>query len=214
MKIFVDTANVDEIRKAHEWGLADGVTTNPSLIMKSGRDFREVVKEILSIVNGPVSVEAVSEDADGMVREAEEFAKWSHNVVVKIPMTPEGLKAVRVLKKKNINTNVTLVFSANQALLAAKAGATYVSPFIGRLDDIKEDGMALVREILEVYRNYGFETEVIVASVRSTQHVLEAAKTGAHIATVPFPIIEQMFKHDLTDKGIKKFLEDWEKAKK
>jgi transaldolase len=214
MKIFIDTADVNEIKKYNDMGVIDGVTTNPTLIMKSGRNFKEVTKEILSIVDGPVSVEAISEDAAGMVREAEEFAKWSPNVVVKIPMTPEGLKAVRELTEKEIKTNVTLVFSPNQALLAAKAGATYVSPFVGRLDDIGHDGMILVEDMMDIFENYGFETEVIVASIRSPQHVLTAAKLGAHVATVPPDVLGKMFKHTLTDQGIKTFLDDWAKTKK
>jgi transaldolase len=212
MKFFLDTANLDEIKKATAWGMIDGVTTNPTLVAKEKKDFRGLIDEILKIVDGPVSVEAVSPDAEGMVKEAVAFAKWSKNVVVKIPMTPEGIKAVKVLKGKGIKTNVTLVFSANQALLAAKAGATYVSPFIGRLDDIGTEGMYVVQEIMEMYRNYSFETEVIVASIRHPLHVTEAAKIGAHIATVPFAVLEKLFLHPLTDKGLEAFNRDWERA--
>ncbi|MBN1501966.1 fructose-6-phosphate aldolase [Candidatus Woesearchaeota archaeon] len=214
MKFFIDTAEIIEIKKYVEQGLCDGVTTNPTLIMKSGRNFEEVTKEILKIVPGPVSVEAISEDAKGMVKEAERFAGWGKNVVVKIPMTAEGLKAVRVLTKKGIKTNVTLVFSANQALLAAKAGATYVSPFIGRLDDQGEEGINLVAEILDIFENYGFKTEVIVASVRHARHVTDAALLGAHIATIPPNVMEKLYRHAKTDEGIDRFLSDWKKAKK
>lgn len=213
MKIFVDSAVVDEVRKAAEWGLADGVTTNPTLVAKSGRDFRTVVKEICALVDGPVSAEVMSDDSAGMVKEALELAKIHKNVIIKVPMTPEGMKAVRELKKKGVKTNVTLVFSANQALIAAKAGADYVSPFVGRLDDKGEKGMDVVKDILQVYRNYGMKTKVIVASVRSVEHMKEAALLGADVATVPFRVLEEMFRHELTDAGIKKFKEDWEKVK-
>ncbi len=215
MKFFLDTADVESIRKAVELGMCDGVTTNPSLIMKSGRVQKEVVKEIAKIVSGPISVEAISDDAPGMVKEAEEFATWAPNIVVKVPMTKEGIKAVRILSKKKIKTNVTLVFSASQALIAAKAGATYVSPFVGRLDDISEDGMLLVEEIMNIFNNYEeLETEVIVASVRDPIHVTEAAQLGAHIATIPAEVLEKMWNHPLTDKGIAKFKEDYAKSKK
>ncbi|MBD3398170.1 fructose-6-phosphate aldolase [Candidatus Micrarchaeota archaeon] len=214
MKFFLDTAEVEEIRKAVELGICDGVTTNPSLIMKSGRDQKEVILEIAKIVSGPISAEAISEDAEGMVKEAEEFASWAPNIVIKVPMTKEGLKAVRTLKQKNIPTNVTLVFSASQALLAAKAGAAYVSPFVGRLDDISKDGMELVEEIMDIFDNYDFETQVIVASVRDPIHVTESAMLGADIATIPAKVIEKMWKHPLTDKGIAQFLADYEKSKK
>ncbi|MBU0661828.1 MAG: fructose-6-phosphate aldolase [Candidatus Diapherotrites archaeon] len=213
MEIFVDTAEVEEVRKAAEWGLADGVTTNPTLVARAGRNFAEVVKEICGIVNGPVSAEVVSEDSEGMVKEAMGLVKIHKNVIIKVPMTAEGMKAVRALKKKGVRTNVTLVFSANQALIAAKAGADYVSPFVGRLDDKGEKGMDVIDEILEVYGNYGFKTKVIVASVRSAEHVKEAALLGADVATVPFKVLEEMFRHELTDAGIKKFLEDWETVK-
>lgn len=212
MQLFLDTANVDEIRQAAEWGVISGVTTNPSLIAREGRDFRQVVKEICAIVDGPISAEVISLKAEEMVREAEELAAIHPNVVIKIPMTPEGIKATGILSKKGIRTNVTLVFSANQALLAAIAGATYVSPFVGRLDDIGHDGMEVVRQTVEIYENYLFDTQIIAASIRHPRHVLEAALAGAHIATVPFAVLKQMFAHPLTDAGIKKFLEDWAKV--
>ncbi len=214
MKIFIDTADVAEIKKYNDLGIIDGVTTNPTLVMKSGRNFEEVCKEILSIVDGPVSVEAVSEDAEGMVKEAKQFAKWGKNVVVKIPMTQQGIKAVSMLSKLGIKTNVTLVFSASQALLAAKAGATYVSPFIGRIDDIGHTGMQVIDEIVAIFDNYGFETEILAASIRHPLHVKEAAMLGADVATIPPNVLDKLFKHSLTDTGIKRFLDDWEKAKK
>lgn len=214
MKIFLDTANVDEIREAAEWGIIDGVTTNPSLIAREGRKFKEVVEEICEIVDGPISAEVVSEDAKKMIKEARELAKIHENITIKIPMTPEGLKATRELAIRGIKTNVTLVFSANQALLAAKAGATFVSPFVGRLDDGGHDGMQLVRDISHIYTNYAFDTEIIVASVRHPIHVVDSAKTGAHIVTVPFKVLKQMAKHPLTDIGIERFLSDWEKVPK
>jgi transaldolase len=212
MKFFMDTADVEAIKRVVELGLCEGVTTNPSLIMKSGKDQKSVIKEIAKIVKGPISVEGISDDAAGMVKEAEEFSKWAPNVVVKIPMTKEGLKAVRSLSEKGIKTNVTLVFSASQALLAAKAGAAYVSPFVGRLDDVSEDGMRLVRDIMMVFCAYDFKTEVIVASIRHPIHVVEAAKLGAHIATMPAEVFEKMFRHPLTDKGIAQFKEDYRKT--
>lgn len=214
MKFFLDTADVEEIRKGAELGMCDGVTTNPSLIMKAGKDHKTVIQQIAKIVDGPVSVEGVAETAGEMVKEAEEFSKWAPNVVIKIPMTKEGMKAVRLLSAKGIKTNVTLVFSASQALLAAKAGATFVSPFVGRLDDISEDGMALIRDVVEIYNNYAFETEVIVASIRHPVHVIESALAGAHIATVPAAVLEKLWHHPLTDKGIKTFKEHHEKHKK
>ena len=214
MKIFLDTANVEQIREAASWGIIDGVTTNPSLIAKEGRDFKEVVREICEIVDGPISAEVISLDADGMVEEARELAKIHKNIVIKIPMTVEGLKAVKRLSAEGIKTNVTLVFSADQALLAMKAGATYVSPFVGRLDDIGHVGMDLVAQVMDIIDNYGFETEVIVASVRHPTHVLEAALLGAHIATVPYAVLEKMVKHPKTDEGIDRFLKDWEKVPK
>jgi transaldolase len=214
MKFFLDTANVEEIKNAMELGVCDGVTTNPTLIMKSGRSQKEVVTEIAQIVHGPVSVEAIAEDSEGMVAEAEEFSTWAPNIVVKIPMTKEGMKAVRILGGKGIKTNVTLVFSASQALIAAKAGASFISPFVGRLDDVSSDGMELIDEITDILENYEFETEVIVASVRDPIHVVEAARLGAHIATIPAGVLEKMWKHPLTDKGIQQFICDYEKSKK
>jgi len=214
MKFFIDTADVEAIRKAAELGMCDGVTTNPTLIMKSGKDQKTVIKEIAKIVKGPISVEGIADDAQGMIKEAEEFAKWAPNIVVKIPMTKEGLKAVRHLSSKEIPTNVTLIFSASQALLAAKAGAAYVSPFVGRLDDISENGMKLVADILEIYCAYDFKTEVIVASIRHPLHVVDSARMGAHIATMPADVFEKMFRHPLTDKGIAQFKEDFAKTKK
>lgn len=214
MKFFIDTADVKEIREAHELGLVDGVTTNPSLIAKSGRKFEEVICEITSIVDGPISAEVVSLDHDGMIAEAEKLAKIHENIVVKLPMTPEGLKATKTLHAKGIKTNVTLIFSPNQALLAAKAGATYVSPFVGRLDDISQDGMQIIEEIRTIFDNYGFTTEIIVASIRNPIHVLNSALIGADVATIPYSVMIQLSKHPLTDAGIKKFLEDWEKVPK
>jgi len=214
MKFFIDTANVKEIREAASLGIVDGVTTNPSLIAKEGRDFKQVIHEICSIVDGPISAEAVSLEADKMVAEGEDLAKIHKNVVVKLPMTRDGLKATKVLADRGIKVNVTLVFSPTQALLAAKVGAAYVSPFVGRLDDISHYGMDLVRQIMAIYNNYGFGTEVIVASVRNPLHVVDAALAGAHIATIPFSVIDQMAKHPLTDIGIEKFLSDWKKLEK
>jgi len=214
MKFFIDTADVKEIRAAHELGLVDGVTTNPSLVAKSGRKFADVIKEITGIVDGPISAEVVSTDHDGMIAEAEALAKIHPNVVVKVPMIPEGLKATKTLHKMGIKVNVTLIFTPMQALLAAKAGATYVSPFIGRLDDIAQDGMGIIEDIRTIFDNYGFEAEIIVASVRNPVHVLNAALIGADIATIPYSVIMQLTKHPLTDAGLKKFLEDWEKVPK
>jgi len=212
MKIFLDTANVEEIREAHALGVIDGVTTNPSLIAKEGREFRKVVEEICAIVDGPVSVEAVSLQAEAMIREAESLSAIHRNVVVKIPMTAEGLKAVKALSRKGIRTNVTLVFSAAQALLAAKAGASYVSPFVGRLDDVGQEGMDLIEQIVTIYENYAFPTEIIVASVRNPVHVVQSALLGAHIATVPYGVLRQLLQHPLTEIGLRKFLADWEKV--
>lgn len=211
MKFFIDTANVDEIRKANDMGVICGVTTNPSLIAKEGRDFNEVIREITEIVDGPISgeVKATTEDAEGMIAEGREIAKIHPNMIVKIPMTAEGLKAVKVLSAEGIKTNVTLIFSANQALLAAEAGATYVSPFLGRLDDINQPGIDLIRTIADIFAIYGYETEIIAASVRNTIHVTDCALAGADIATVPFKVIEQMIKHPLTDQGIEKFKADY-----
>ncbi len=215
MKFFVDIADVEEIKKAIELGVCDGVTTNPTLVMKSGKSQEEAIKEIAKALGDrPLSVEGISDDAKGIVKEAEEFVKWGKNIVIKVPMTKEGMRAVGMLSKKRIKTNVTLVFSPSQALIAAKAGATYVSPFVGRLDDISEDGMQLVRDILEIYCNYGFKTEVIVASIRHPEHVVASAKAGAHIATVPPNVLEQLWHHPLTDKGIKTFKEHYENTKK
>jgi len=210
MKIFIDTANIDEIRKANDWGIVDGVTTNPSLVAKEGGDFISLIKEITNIVDGPISVEVVSLEADAMVDEARKLSQIHKNVIIKIPLTKDGLKAVKVLAKEKVKTNVTLCFSATQALLAAKAGAAYISPFIGRLDDISQTGMELIRDIKQIYSNYDIGTEIIVASVRHPLHVLEAAKIGADIATVPFAIINKLFSHPLTDIGITRFLKDWE----
>ncbi|MBS3759237.1 MAG: fructose-6-phosphate aldolase [Desulfobacterales bacterium] len=212
MKFFIDTANVDEIREANNMGMVDGVTTNPTLISREGRDFKEIITEICDIVDGPISAEVISLEADGMVKEARDLSKVHKNIVIKIPMTIDGMKAVRALSAEGIKTNVTLVFSPLQALMAAKAGATYVSPFVGRIDDLSEDGMHLVEQILNMYTNYGFETEVIVASVRHPLHVLSAALMGAHIATIPFKVLDKLAAHPLTDKGIQAFLADWEKS--
>jgi len=210
MKFFIDTADVKEIREAHDLGLVDGVTTNPSLIAKSGRKFKDVIKEIVSIVDGPISAEVISLDAPGMIKEGKELAKIHKNIVVKLPMTPEGLKACKALTDKGIKTNVTLIFTSMQALLAAKAGATYVSPFVGRLDDISQDGMGIIEEIRAIFDNYGYTSEIIVASVRNPVHVLNSALIGADIATIPYSVMIQLAKHPLTDAGIKKFLADWE----
>jgi transaldolase len=212
MKFFIDTANIEEIKKAASMGLVDGVTTNPSLVAREKREFKGLIEEICSIVDGPVSAEAISLDPDGLVKEARSLSKIHRNIVVKIPMTLEGLKAVATLSKEGIKTNVTLVFSAVQALMAAKAGATYASPFVGRLDDAQHDGMLLIRQILDVYRNYGFKTEVIVASIRHPMHVLESAVMGAHIATIPYSVLDQLSRHPLTTLGIERFLKDWEKV--
>lgn len=212
MKIFLDTANIDEIKEGASWGIVDGVTTNPSLIAKEKRDFKQVVKEICDIVDGPISAEVISEDSEGMISEARELVKIHKNIVIKIPMTVEGLKAVSMLSKEGIKTNVTLIFSPNQALLAAKAGATYVSPFLGRLDDVGSQGMDLVRTIVEIFFNYDYDTEVIAASIRHPLHVVDAALAGAHIATIPMKVLQQMVKHPLTDKGIESFMNDWKGA--
>lgn len=212
MKFFIDTANIEEIKEAHRMGMVDGVTTNPSLIAKENKEFKALIQEICAIVDGPVSAEVISLDTDGMVREARDLAKLHDNVVVKVPMTVDGLKAVRTLAAEGIQTNVTLVFSPLQALMAAKAGASFVSPFVGRLDDLSQDGMALVEQIVEIYGNYAFETEIIVASVRNPLHVLDAAMMGADIATIPFNVLSKLAAHPLTDKGIQAFLDDWKKA--
>jgi transaldolase len=212
VKFFLDTANVDEIRKAVAWGQVDGVTTNPSLVAREGKDFKQVVLEICSITQGPVSAEVIGLDYETMMREAREYATWAPNVVVKVPMTEAGMQAVATCTAEGVKTNVTLVFSANQALLAARAGATYVSPFVGRLDDVGQDGMQLIEEILDIYTNFGFETQVLVASVRHPIHVTQAARLGAHVATMPFKVLQQMFKHPLTESGIERFLADWQAA--
>lgn len=214
MKFFIDTANIDEIKEANSMGMVDGVTTNPSLIAKEGRDFEEVIKEICQIVDGPISAEVISIDTEGMIKEARHLAKIHDNIVVKIPMTVDGLKATRVLSEEGIKTNVTLVFSPLQALMAAKAGATYVSPFIGRLDDLSQEGLLLVEQIVEIYSNYAFDTEIIVASIRNPLHVLESALMGADIATIPFSVLGKLAAHPMTDRGLKAFLDDWEKTKK
>lgn len=214
MKFFIDTANVSEIREAHSMGMVDGVTTNPSLIAKEGRDFKEIITEICQIVDGPISAEVISLDTAGMVAEAKELAQVHKNIVVKIPMTVDGLKAVRQLAELEIKTNVTLVFSPLQALMAAKAGAAFVSPFVGRLDDLSQEGMLLVEQIVEIYSNYAFDTEVIVASIRNPLHVLESALMGADITTIPFNVLNKLAAHPLTDKGIAAFMADWEKRRK
>jgi transaldolase len=214
MKFFIDTANIDEIREAHSMGMVDGVTTNPSLIAKEGRDFEDIIKDICDIVDGPISAEVISTDTEGMIKEARHLAKIHDNIVVKIPMIVDGLKATRRLAEEGIKTNVTLAFSPLQALMAAKAGATYISPFIGRLDDLSQDGLLLVEQIVEIYRNYAFETEIIVASIRNPLHVLESALMGADIATIPFSVLGKLAAHPMTDKGLKAFLDDWEKTKK
>ena len=213
MKFFIDSANLGEIQEANDIGVIDGVTTNPSLVAKEGRvDFKEHIHKICSIVNGPVSAEVVATDYDGMMREAHELAAIHPNVTVKIPMTKDGLKAVRKLHSEQIKTNVTLVFSVPQAILAAKAGASFVSPFVGRLDDIAYEGMELIADLVEIFGNYAFETEILVASVRHPVHIVEAARLGAHVATLPFKVIEQLTKHPLTDIGMERFLADWNKV--
>ena len=214
MKLFIDTANVAEIREANDWGVICGVTTNPSLIAKEGRDFVEVVKEITTIVDGPISAEVISLEHEGMVKEARELAKIHKNIIIKIPMTEEGLKAVKILHAEGIRTNVTLIFSAAQALLAARAGATFVSPFMVRVDDVGNQGLDLIDDIVTIFQNFGIETEIIAASIRHPMHVVEAAKLGCDIATVPYKVLKQMFHHPLTDIGIQKFLKDWETVPK
>ena len=212
MKFFIDTANIEEIKEANSMGMADGVTTNPTLIAREKGDFEDIIKEICKIVDGPISAEVISLDTEGMLKEARHLASIHKNIVVKIPMTIDGIKATRQLSEEGIKTNVTLIFSPLQALMAAKAGATYVSPFIGRLDDISNEGILLVEQIVEIFNNYAFETEVIVASVRNPLHVLDAALMGADIATIPFKVLSKFASHPLTDKGIKAFLDDWNKA--
>ncbi|MDR9502126.1 MAG: fructose-6-phosphate aldolase [Desulfurivibrionaceae bacterium] len=214
MKFFIDTANIEEIQKAVEMGMVDGVTTNPTLISRENKPFEEIITEIAKIVDGPISAEVIALDSAGMLQEGRELAKISDNIVIKVPMTTDGLKATKAFSAEGIKTNVTLVFSTAQALLAAKAGATYVSPFVGRLDDIAQNGMDLVSDIMNIYDNYGYQSEVIVASVRSPMHVMDAALIGAHIATIPFKVIAQLAKHPLTDLGMESFLKDWEKRQK
>lgn len=213
MKFFIDTADVAEIKEAHALGILDGVTTNPSLIRKSGRPFKDVAAEICKLVPGPVSLEVTAIDAPGMLKEAEVLAKFGDNVVIKLPLIPEGLKACKVLTEQGIKTNVTLCFSPVQALLAAKAGATYISPFVGRLDDIGQNGMEIIPQIRQIYDNFGFETEILVASIRHPIHVLDAALAGADVSTIPFGVFKQLVHHPLTDKGLAKFLEDWKEVK-
>ena len=212
MKIFLDTADVDQIRTAYSWGIIDGVTTNPSHVAASGRPFREVVEEICDICPGPVRAEVISTEADGIIEEAHEVSSWAPNIVVKVPVIKEGIKAIARLSQEGIKTNATICFSANQALLAAKAGATYISPFVGRLDAVGHDGMILAEEILEIYRNYDFTTQIIVSAARHPLHVLQAARMGAHVTTMRFDILEQMFHHPLTDAGLEQFLSDWNEA--
>jgi transaldolase len=214
MKFFIDSADLGEIKKALALGLCDGVTTNPSLVAKTGRKFDDVLKEIVALKPGPISAEVTALDCDGMLKEAEHLAAFGPDIVIKVPLIVEGLKAVKLLTAKGIKTNVTLCFSAVQALLAAKAGATYISPFVGRLDDVSEDGMQLIEQIIEIYSNYQFKTQVLVASVRHPIHVLQSARLGADVATIPYKVIEQLAQHPLTDKGLKQFLADWEKVPK
>lgn len=212
MKFFIDTANINEIKEAAALGILDGVTTNPSLVSKEGKDFRKLLDEILALVDGPVSAEVISTDYDGILKEAREYAAIHHNIVVKVPLIKEGLKAVRTLTSEGIKTNVTLCFSPSQALLAAKAGATYISPFVGRLDDISTNGMELIAQIVQIYKNYNFKTQVLVASIRHPLHVVEAALMGADVCTMPFNVIDKLFNHPLTDIGLEKFLSDWKKS--
>lgn len=214
MKLFIDTANIDEIKEVNEWGVICGVTTNPSLIAKEGRDFKQVIEEITSIVGGPISAEVISLEKYGMIKEARELAKINSNTVIKIPMTKEGLKAVKVLSQEGIRTNVTLIFSPSQALLAAKSGAAYVSPFVGRLDDIGNEGMYIIDDIVQIFDIHSIDTEVIAASIRHPVHVIQAAKSGAHISTIPYKVFSQMLFHPMTDSGIEKFLEDWKGIRK
>ena len=214
MKFFIDTANIDEIKKAVDMGMVDGVTTNPSLIARENKPFEEIITEISTVVDGPISAEVIALDSEGMLAEGRELAKISPNIVIKVPMTTEGLKATKAFSAEGIKTNVTLVFSSAQALMAAKAGATYVSPFVGRLDDIAQTGMDLISDIMTIFDNYGFQTEIIVASIRSPMHVMESALIGADVATIPYKVIAQLAKHPLTDIGMENFLKDWEKRQK
>jgi transaldolase len=211
MKFFIDTANLDQIKEAASYGLLDGVTTNPSLVAKEGKNFKHLLQEIVDIVDGPISAEVVATDYSGIIKEANELAKIHENIVVKVPLIKDGIKAVKKLTEEDIKTNVTLCFSASQAILAAKAGATYVSPFVGRLDDISHNGMNLIKQIVEIYKNYNYKTQVLVASIRHPLHVVEAALMGAHVCTMPFDVIEKLFNHPLTSIGLEKFLKDWEK---
>lgn len=212
MKFFIDSANIQEIKEAAAMGMLDGVTTNPSLVSKEGKEFFPLLKEICSIVNGPVSAEVISTDVEGMLKEGRELAKLHENIIVKVPIIKDGLKAVKIFSSEGIKTNVTLCFSATQALMAAKAGASYISPFVGRLDDVGQNGMELINQIVTIYNNYGFQTEVLVASVRNPIHIIEAAMMGADVCTVPFKVLEQLLKHPLTDIGLEKFLSDWKKG--
>jgi transaldolase len=213
MKFFLDTANIDEIRDAAEYGLIDGVTTNPSLVAKEGRDFKEILRDITRIVNGPISAEVVSTDCASILREAHALAKVHENIVIKVPMIKEGMKALKQLSSEGIRTNVTLVFNSNQALIAAKLGATYVSPFVGRFDDVSEVGMNLIADLVQIFRHYDFTTQILVASCRHPLHIREAALLGAHVATMPYKVLEQLLKHPLTDIGLERFLKDWEKVR-
>lgn len=213
MKFFIDTADINEIREAESLAILDGVTTNPSLIAKAGKPFKDTILAICDVVKGPVSVEVTATDVDGMLKQGRDFASWSKYVVVKLPTTREGVKGCKILSGEGIKVNMTLCFSPNQALLCAKAGATYVSPFVGRVDDISQDGMQLIRDIVLIYKNYGFTTQVLAASIRHPMHVVEAAKAGSHVATIPFKVLDMLFNHPLTDKGLAAFLKDWEKVK-
>jgi transaldolase len=212
MQFFIDTANLNEIREANDLGILDGVTTNPSLVAKEGKPFKETILKICEMVNGPVSTEVIATECGGMLKEGRDYASWHKNVVVKLPTTREGVKACKALSSEGIKTNLTLCFSPNQALIVAKAGATYVSPFVGRLDDISQDGMVLVRDIVQIYKNYNYKTQVLAASLRHPLHVMQAALAGAHVGTIPAKVIDQMFKHPLTDKGLENFLADWKKT--
>lgn len=214
MKFFLDTANIDEIKKFASWGVISGVTTNPTLIAKEGVNFEKRIKEITKVVDGPISVEVISNNLDGMIKEGRKYATWHRNIHVKVPCTPDGLKTIKTFKKEKIKTNATLVFSAGQAMLASKAGANLVSPFVGRLDDMSENGIDLIEEIINIFDNYAFQTEVVVASIRNSQHITDSAQMGAHIATIPPHILEKLIHHPLTDAGLKKFADDWKKAEK
>jgi transaldolase len=212
MQFFIDTANLNEIREANDLGILDGVTTNPTLIAKEGKPFKETILKICDVVNGPVSTEVIATECGGMLKEGREYASWHKNIVVKLPTTREGVKACKALSNDGIKTNLTLCFSPNQAMLVAKAGATYVSPFVGRVDDISQDGMVLIKDIVQIYKNYNYKTQVLAASLRHPLHVVQAALAGAHVGTIPAKVLDQMFKHPLTDKGLENFLADWKKA--